>query len=135
MLRPLFLLTPILAETIAKAGWSKSDVKRYLYEHARISASSFENYSHLWTFRPDSFSIKEQHRLGNVPDEFWRSSDPERLVPIVFDPEDFMIIVTGDPLRTNAYSFVPNGNLGYPVARKIEGSPAWLEKVRAASDE
>ncbi len=37
-LRPALVLSPILAETIAKAGWSKQDVKRYLYDHARMPA-------------------------------------------------------------------------------------------------
>ena len=37
-LRPLVLLSPILAETIAKAGWTKRDVKQNLFDHARISA-------------------------------------------------------------------------------------------------
>lgn len=125
MYRPLVLLTPILAETIARAGWGKSDVKRFLYEHARIPAETFENYARVWTGRPASFAIHEQHRLGRVPDAFWASSDPQRRVPIVFDPEDFMIAVTGDPLRTNAYSFVPNGYLGYPVGRRIGLPAAW----------
>ncbi|HEY1861931.1 MAG TPA: UGSC family (seleno)protein, partial [Gemmataceae bacterium] len=33
-LRPALVLTPILAETMARAGWTKDDVKRYLFEHA-----------------------------------------------------------------------------------------------------
>src|SRR3546814_17900870 len=37
-LRPVLILTPILAQTIAKAGWSKADVKRYLYSPARMAA-------------------------------------------------------------------------------------------------
>ena len=30
-----------------------------------------------------------------------------------------MIAVTGDPLRTNAYVFAQNGQLGFMVTRKI----------------
>src|SRR3546814_10121137 len=37
-LRPVLILTPILAQTIAKAGWSKDDVQRYLYDQARTEA-------------------------------------------------------------------------------------------------
>jgi hypothetical protein len=36
-----------------------------------------------------------------------------------------MIVVTGDPLRTNAYVFAHNGRLGYPVAKKIDLPAAW----------
>ena len=42
MLRPLLLITPILARQIAKAGWSKPTCKRYLFEHARMPAWQFE---------------------------------------------------------------------------------------------
>ena len=41
------------------------------------------------------------------------------MVPIVWKPEDYMIVVTGDPLRNNAYVFAHNGVLGYPTAKKI----------------
>jgi hypothetical protein len=42
------------------------------------------------------------------------------MVPIVWKPEDYMIAVSGDPLRNNAYIFAHNGFLGYPVGKKIE---------------
>lgn len=123
--RPLLFLSPILAETIARAGWSKRDIKRYLFEQARIPARLFEQYSRIWTNKPASNAIAEQARLGAIPEFFYESDDPERLVPIVFDPEDFQIVVTGDPLRTNAYNFVPNGHLGYPVGRRIVLPKGW----------
>jgi hypothetical protein len=40
-------------------------------------------------------------------------------VPLVWAPEHYMIAVTGDPLRTNAYVFAQNGQLGFTVTRKI----------------
>ncbi len=40
-------------------------------------------------------------------------------VPIVLDPDDFMVLVSGDPLRTNATTFAHNGYLGFPTAKKI----------------
>ena len=51
-LRPRLVLSPIIAETIAKAGWSKLDVKRFLFEHARIPAFEFERMLRDWTDRP-----------------------------------------------------------------------------------
>jgi hypothetical protein len=41
------------------------------------------------------------------------------MVPIVWKPEDYMIAVSGDPMRNNAYVFAHNGFLGYPVGKKI----------------
>ena len=52
--------------------------------------------------------------------------------PIVFSPNDFMVAVSGDPLRTNAINFAHNGILGYTVAREIELPKDWDAKLRAS---
>ncbi|MBI4184959.1 MAG: hypothetical protein HY521_13295 [Proteobacteria bacterium] len=133
-LRPMLLLSPILAETLAKDGWSKEDVKRYLFDHARMPAWKFERYAREWT----SFwtrSLEDLYRLGKIPKVFCESDDPERLVPIVFEPDDFMIAVSGDLLRTNAYTFAHNGFVGYPVARKIALPRNWDALLGEAADD
>ena len=56
---------------------------------------------------------------------FAESDDPNRMVPIVWKPEDFMIAVGGDPLRNNAYVFGHNGFLGFPTAKKIQLPMDW----------
>jgi len=128
-LRPVLILSPILAETIARAGWSKQDVKRYLYEHARTPAWRVEAFTEKWLdFRIGS--LERQVNLGRLPQAFHESNDPNRLVPIVFDPEDFMVLVSGDPLRTNAYAFAQNGYLGFPVAKKIRLPENWAKRVQ-----
>jgi hypothetical protein len=128
-LRPVLILSPILAETIARAGWSKHDVKRYLYEHARTPAWRVEAFTEKWLdFRIGS--LERQVNLGRLPQAFHESNDPNRLVPIVFDPEDFMVLVSGDPLRTNAYAFAQNGYLGFPVAKKIRLPENWAKRVQ-----
>jgi hypothetical protein len=128
-LRPVLVLSPILAETIARAGWSKQDVKRYLYEHARTPAWRVEAFTEKWLdFRIGS--LERQVNLGRLPKAFHESNDPNRLVPIVFDPEDFMVLVSGDPLRTNAYAFAQNGYLGFPVAKQIRLPENWAKRVQ-----
>jgi hypothetical protein len=117
-LRPLILLSPILAETIAKAGWGKRQVQDYLFEHARIPAWQFERFMRDWNARP-VWNLAEEVRLGRMPNVFAQTDDRDRLVPLVWEPEHYMIAVTGDPLRTNAYVFAQNGQLGFPVTRKI----------------
>ena len=67
---------------------------------------------------------------GRIPKVFYESDDPNRMVPIVWEPEDFMIAVTGDPLRNNAYVFAHNGFLGYPVGKKIQLPRDW-DRLRA----
>jgi hypothetical protein len=118
-LRPLALITPVIAETIAASGWSKDDVKRYLFEKARIPAWEFERTLRDWTGKP-VWSLDDEARRGNIPaDVYAVSNDPDRLVPIVWEPSHFMVVVTGDPGRTSGYMFGHNGQLGFPVTKKI----------------
>jgi hypothetical protein len=133
MLRPLLLITPILARQIAKAGWSKADVKRYLFDHVRMPAYKFDQLLNFgdWV-NPGPWSIAEHVRLRKAPAIFMESDDPNRLVPVVFEPDDFMIAVTGDPMRTNAYAFAPNGHLGFQVARRVQLPMDWDDKLEAA---
>jgi hypothetical protein len=128
-LRPVLVLSPILAETIARGGWSKRDVKRYLFDHARMAAWRVEAYTEKWADFPIG-SLKKQVNLGRLPKQFYESDDPNRLVPIVLEPDDFIVIVSGDPLRTNAYTFAQNGYLGFPTAKKIQLPKDWTRRIR-----
>jgi hypothetical protein len=134
-LRPLILLSPILAETIAAGGWSKQDLKQKLFEHVRMPAWMFERYLRDWTQKP-VWNLAGEHRAGRIPAVFHESDDPERMVPIVWKPDDYMIAVTGDLGRNSCYVFAHNGVLGYPVAREIMLPGNWqslLADARSAS--
>lgn len=127
---PLLVLSPILAETIAKAGWSKDDMRQWLFEHARIPASKFERYLGEFTnLYSGTRSLYERARSGKANAVFGESEDPDRLVPIVCDPMDIRIAVAGDPGRTNAQVFSHNGTLGYPTARAIRLPVDWQGKL------
>ena len=130
--RPLLVLSPILAETIAGSGLSKDDMRDWLFEHARMPARKFEQYISGWTnLVPGHRSLTELVAVGKAPEVFAESDDPDRMVPIVCEPEDFGIAVAGDPLRTNAYVFAHNGILGYPVTREIALPADWQARLAA----
>lgn len=117
-LRPLMLVSPIIAETIAGWGWSKQDLQRHLFDHARITARQFERILRDWTQKP-IWNLAEEAQAGRIPPVYHESDDPERLVPLVWEPEHFMIAVTGDLTRNSVYIFAHNGVLGFPVAKRI----------------
>jgi hypothetical protein len=118
--RPLLVLSPILAQTLARAGLSKQDVQRRLFEHARIPARQFERYTGTWTnLLPGRPTLRQLVDRGRAAPVFAESDDPDRLVPVVEKAEDIMIAVSGDPLRTNAYVFAHNGILGYTTTKPI----------------
>lgn len=118
-LRPQLLLSPIIAETIAASGWSKADLRRNLFERARLPAREFERILRDWTQKP-TWNLKEEHEAGRIPKVFHESDDPERRVPLVWKPEDFLITVTGDLTRNSIYIFAHNGVLGFPTAKRID---------------
>jgi hypothetical protein len=132
--RPLLVLSPILAQTLARGGLSKRDVQARLFEHARIPAWKLERYIGEWTnLAPGRPSLSDLVARGRAPALFAESADPERLVPVVARPEDIMVAVSGDPLRTNAYVFAHNGILGFPTTKPVRLPAAWKGLLAEAS--
>jgi hypothetical protein len=129
-LRPLVLLSPILADTMAKAGLSKSDFRQYIFDHARLPARQFERILRDWTLKP-TWNLAAEVQAGRIPKVFHESDDPGRLVPIVWRPEDFMVAVTGDPMRNSAYVFAHNGLRGYPVSKPVRLPADWPRLLAA----
>jgi hypothetical protein len=118
------LLPPILAETIAATGLSKNDVKQYFFEHARLPASQVERILRDWTMKPN-WELAGQVKAGRIPRIYHESDDPERMVPLVWSPDHYMIAVMGDPLRNNAYVFAHNGLRGFPASKSIRLPKNW----------
>ena len=123
-LRPLMLMSPIIAETIAGWGWSKRELRQHLFDHARIPAHQFERILRDWTQKP-TWNLTEEWKAGRIPKVFHESEDRNRLVPLVWKPEDYMLAVTGDLTRNSVYIFAHNGVLGFPVAKQIRLPKDW----------
>jgi len=123
--RPLLVLSPNLARTFAKAGWSKRDVKQALFDDARIPAWRFEKLIGEWSnLTAGRRTLVDLVAAGDLPSVFAPTDDPDRLVPIVTDPSKFLIAVAGDPNRANAYAFSNDGPHGDYTARAIDHTPA-----------
>jgi hypothetical protein len=133
-LRPLVALSPLIAGTIAKSGWSKRDVRQYLFDHARLPAHEYDKqlFQYLAGADRPTRTLEERVRLGEIPRLFCESPDPNRMVPIVLSPDDFMVTVCGDPSRDNAYAFSHNGFIGYPTAKQIQLPKDWDKLLREA---
>ena len=129
-LRPQLLLSPLIAETIAASGWSKRDFQKQLWEQARVPAYQWERIQRDWTQKP-LWSLKEAAAKDDVPKVYHESDDPNRLVPLVWRPEDFLTCVTGDPARNSIYVFAHNGVLGFPTAKKVQLPKDWESKLAA----
>lgn len=123
--RPLVVLSPLVARTLARGGLSKEQVREGLYRHARVSAARVEAIIGPWTnLVPGRPTLRQLVERGLAAPVFAESDDPARLVPVVEKPEDIQIVVAGDPQRSNAYVLVSNGMHGFPTSKRIR----WREQ-------
>ena len=122
--RPQILMSPCVAEAIAKGGYSKDKVRQYLYERATFPAKRFEQLCSQWE------SLCDAVEQGRLPKQYCESRHPNRLVPIVSSPDDFMITVSGDPGRDNCFICAQNGFIGYPVSKKIALPANWEQLLK-----
>jgi hypothetical protein len=123
--QPLLVLSPVLARTVAAAGWSKHDLQAALFEQARIPAQTFEDLIGRWSnLTAGCRRLVDLVADGVLPAVFAESSDPGRLVPIVASPDRLLVAVAGDPNRTNAYAFSNDGPHGWWTSRRIDHTPA-----------
>jgi hypothetical protein len=91
-----------------------------LYEHARLPARQIETYIGAWSnLVPGRPTLRQLVENGTAAPQFAESDDPDRLVPIVEKPEDFLLVLSGDPLRSNAVALGSNGMHGFPTSRRI----------------
>ncbi len=119
--RPLLVLSPVLANIFSRAGWSQADVKKALFDTARIPAWKFEALIGTWSnLTAGHRTLTDLAANDLVPPDFAQTTDPNRLVPIVTAPDKFVIAVSGDPNRTNAYVMSNDGPHGYWTSRPID---------------
>lgn len=118
--RPLLVVSPMVARTLARAGVGKKELRALLYRHARLPARQMEHLIGTWSnLVPGRPALADLVAAGSAAPQFAESDDPDRLVPIVERPEDILLVLSGDPLRSNAVAFASNGMHGFPTSKKV----------------
>ncbi|MBI4189166.1 MAG: hypothetical protein HY525_01360 [Betaproteobacteria bacterium] len=128
---PLLVLAPSVARVIAKDGLAKDDIKTFLYEHAKMPADTMERYA--WASGHTTYSLRALVAEGEIPQEYFQSDDPKRLVRIFVKPEMIGILVAGDVGRNQSKGYVINHIHGAPVSKKIVLPSGWNPKVNLAT--
>jgi len=104
------VIGPEHAATIAGCGWSRHDVRSYLWMNTTN------------TFADVSFN----HRYGRVYNRNlprWYRRDPEARIPIVPRPDDIHLFVAGGEAGRFS-AFLPGwGHMTNPVLRAVDGKP------------
>jgi hypothetical protein len=109
---PVIVLGPEHAATVATDGYSKQDVKRFLYEHGQVPLARF------------SEEYIERRLKKRFPERF-AAAGVGAMIPLVKRAEDFMVIVIGGAGKHSA--FIPTFGTTRAVTRMLrrrDGQPA-----------
>ena len=111
---PLIVFGPEHAKTVAAAGWSKVDVRRFIYEQAQIPLGRFSREN-----------IERRFRVHKLFEGRYQEAGYEALVPMVRRPEALMIVVIGGAGKHSAV--IPTFGATRAVTRALTtsgGQPA-----------
>jgi hypothetical protein len=111
--RPLVIFGPEHAKTVAADGFSKADVKRYLYEHATLSLGKFSKEN------------IERRFMKNFK-ETYANASMDALVHLLGAPERLLVAVIGGPGKHSAV--VPTFGSTQPVTRALKTRSGKLAK-------
>jgi hypothetical protein len=124
---PLIVMSPSVVKAIAADGWTKNDIKNYLYDHTKVEAGLVEKYAQ--NAAHNNFSLKDLVARGVMPVKYHESDDPHRLVPVFVKPEWIGIVVAGDPGRNQSKGYVQNHKHGRPVTKRIRLPNDWGQRL------
>lgn len=110
--RPLLIFGPEHAKTVAAEGFTKADVKRFIYEHATLTLGRFSKENIERRFK---VSFKDKYANAGM----------DAVVHVLGNAENLQIAVIGGPGKHSAV--VPTFGSTQPVIRAIttrDGKPA-----------
>ena len=94
--RVAVIVAPFVAHELASKGWTKDDVRHFLYDHGKIPA---QQWKESWIF--------PLFELDRWP-EWVRDSAKEGAIPAVKDPDDITVIVAGGDLPIPQHVYFPS---------------------------
>ncbi len=115
----VFVLSPPVARTLADAGYSKDDIRKYICENTTVPRK-YMDFELAYTMA-EVHTIKEKIELGTFPPDFdVGPDDPIRVMP---GPEYIEILVAGDAGRNRIKTL----DSGYTrvTTKEIKLPPNW----------
>jgi len=126
---PVLCISPLIASILAKAGYSKSDIRQYIYDNARVTASEFDReLAGLWQGYTACMAVEQ----GKLPECFCISDDPDRMLPVLHSPDELLIVVGGSATRNRSFIVSQTGDQGLAVSREIQLPSAWDQLIKKA---
>jgi hypothetical protein len=119
---PVLCLSPLVASVLANGGYSKKDIRKYIFEHARIPASEFDKeLAGLWV----GFTACKAVEQGKLPKLFCETEDPQRMLPLMHSPDELLIVVSGSATRNRNFVSKQTGDQGLAVSKEIRLPANW----------
>ena len=112
---PLVVISPHVAGVLHANGWTKSDVRRHLYENAWIAAGPVERMGEYM-----NIDVAALAASGSIPALYAESSDPTRLIPAFMRPEWIDIVVAGSRDFYYQRGYMNYQAHGAPVTKLLE---------------
>jgi hypothetical protein len=112
---PQLVMSPVIANTLAAAGYSKQDVQEYIYEHSKVPATEFD----LWLGLQGIVNANECVSKGLLPAHFGESDDPQRMLPLYHTPAELQIIVAGTAERNRFFLSQNIARQGLATSKKV----------------
>lgn len=119
---PVLCLSPLVASILAEAGYTKQDIRQYIYDNARIPAREFDE--NLGLLRP-GFTTREAVEQGRLPQSFCVTEDPERMLPVLHIPGQLLIVVSGSSVKDRNFIVNQAGDQGLAVSKEIKLPANW----------
>jgi hypothetical protein len=120
----LVVLAPDTAELFSDAGWTKEDIQRHLYEHARHLPTSLYGLRH---YTPSGRRSVKFYLDKEMAEWIFAQEGTSTPIPIVAGPDRFVIVVFGGHGQKQNAVF-PGGH-GQMVTKQVILPARWGELV------
>jgi hypothetical protein len=109
--RVAVIVAPFVARRLAAEGWSKDDVRRWLYDQARVPVAAWQG----WWLRATARQ--------------WPAwvAEAEGALPVVKEPSDITVVVAGGNLAIPQLAYFPSW--GFPPCRVTREVAAPLDLI------
>jgi hypothetical protein len=128
---PLLVLGPSIAATIAGDGFSKDDIRAYIYDHGFVDGNWVARYARGVSAK--RFDWPDIVARGKAPAEYANAETDGTMVRAFLRPEWIDVVVAGNPGRNQSRAYINNHGQGIPVSQPVRLPERWAQLRRGPS--
>ena len=113
----MLVISPGIAEVLARGGWDKPSLRRYLKDKIVVTVESLLRYA--WQASGITLDLDGLVDSGLVEPIYKRGQDFDRHVPAMRENATLGIVVAGDAGRNQSRAYAQQHRQGPPVSRPV----------------